>query len=284
MRTIFRSYLTGLAGLASFGLLAANSMAQDDEPSLMQENKRVMVMAADNGSGAAPLFITSSSVDGMPATFSFAGPGLAGNQLSIPMIDFGPMDPLGLIHNPDIQKEIELDKQQIDDYKKLQSEFQKQVESFTTDLQDGQMDRERMREFGASMKKLRDDQTARVKEMLLPHQFERLQQISTQQYLESAGTANALASKALMEQLGLTEEQIERLKKRSEEVSKELKEKIEAAQAEAKEKILSELTSEQREKLTAMTGKKYTFPKPDLSKFAPRMRQRSEARPDRDDK
>ena len=44
-----------------------------------------------------------------------------------------------------------------------------------------------------------------------------------------------------------------------------------------REKILGELTSDQREKLNTMTGKKYTFPKPDPSRFMPGMRQRVRA-------
>lgn len=187
MVTSSRLFLHGFVCLAGLGFAATNSLAQEEEPNSNHEERSVVVMAADDGSGAAPMVIstTSSSINGGPAKFSFVAPGLDGNTfaMSLPMGDMGPMDPLGLIHSPDIQKEIELDKQQIDDYKKLNDEFQKQVQGLSVDLREGRMEKEKMKEFASTMKKLRDEQTSRVKDILLPHQFERLQQISTQQYL-----------------------------------------------------------------------------------------------------
>jgi hypothetical protein len=283
MRIELNFWLRNLLCVAGATLFSLNAVAQEEEdaPPSTVENK-AMTIIADSSSGGAPIMISSmsSSVDGQPPTFSFVTPGTMGGDFVMGSTFGGgePTDPLNLIHNPDIQKEIDLDQQQLDDYKKLNGDFQQRLQELTLGMRDGKFDREQFREVGSTIKKLRDEQTARVKEILLPHQFDRLEQISTQQFLQNAGAANALASKALMEKLGLSDEQVQRLKNRSEEVAKELKEKMEALQAEAKDKILSELTTEQREKLEQMTGKQYKFKMPEAPRFGPGMRQRIETR------
>jgi hypothetical protein len=269
-----RAFVTFSAGCL-FSLPAiAQEENSDAEPSTVENAAMNIVVASDDESGGPPVVISamSSSVNGAPAVFSVGGPGASLLSLGE---DFGPMDPLGMIHNPDVQKEIELDAEQLDAFKEANAEFQKKMQAQTLDLRNGKIDREKMKAMSASIKALQDEQTSRIKKILVPHQLERLEQISTQQYMDSAGTAAALANKKLAEQLGLSKEQLERIKQRSEEVSKELTEKIEQLKQEGREKILSELTSEQREKITQLTGKKYTFKFPEFEGIRKRIRSRA---------
>jgi hypothetical protein len=250
--------------------MSVQVMAQEQgsEPSETVENATMAIVATDDVSGEPPLVISamSSSVNGQPAMLSFAAP--AGDLMRLGnLASFGPPDPMGLLHNADIQKEIELDSDQLEEFKNVTAEFQQQMQDHTSALRDGKLERDKLMEMATKMKKLKDEQTSRLKQILVPHQLERLQQISTQQFLESAGTANALTSKHLADHLGLTKEQIERLKARSAEVNKKLQEKIASLKAEAREEILDELTSEQKEKIKLLMGKKYSYKLPELGEI-----------------
>lgn len=261
-------------------LFSLPAIAQDEdsdaEPSTVENAEMTIVAASDDENGGAPVVISamSSSVNGGPAVFSMGGPGASFLSLGEHM---GPMDPLGMIHNSDVQKEIELDAEQLAAVKETSTEFQKKMQAQTIDLHNGKIDPEKMKAMSATIKALQEEQTARIKKILVPHQLERLEQISTQQFMDSAGTAAALANKKLAEQLGLTKEQIQRVKERSEEVNKELTEKIAQLKEEGREKILGELTSEQREKITQLTGKKYTFKFPEFEGFRKRFKSRANA-------
>jgi protein-disulfide isomerase-like protein with CxxC motif len=107
------------------------------------------------------------------------------------------------------------------------------------------------------MKKLRDRQREQMEGMLLPHQIARLQQVALQTHMKQAGTAGALASDKVAEELGLTNEQIERLKKRSKEINEKLAKEMEALKEKAKNELLKELSLDQQNKLKEMTGDKY---------------------------
>jgi Spy/CpxP family protein refolding chaperone len=93
----------------------------------------------------------------------------------------------------------------------------------------------------------------KLKEVLLPHQFDRLKQIDVQSRIQQRG-ASALSSGDLAEALSLTAEQKEKLEKRAEEVREELQEKIRQLQTEARDKMLDVLTPEQRAKLDELMG------------------------------
>jgi hypothetical protein len=259
-----------MLGFAGCSLLSIQALAQEDELELSSsvENKAMTIVAADDESGGPPVVISaiSSSVDGEAPVFTFSEPGafFLGGAMT-------PMDPIGLLHNADVQKEIELDSNQLEEFKKANDEFQKLMQERGKQLRGGKLEPGKLKELAESMKQIKQEQTARMKEILIPQQLERLQQISTQQFMESAGAANALASKHLADQLGLTKEQIERLKKRSEEINKELREKMDALKLEAREQLLNELTSEQRDKINQLLGKKYTYKMPEIENLRKRL-------------
>jgi DNA anti-recombination protein RmuC len=73
---------------------------------------------------------------------------------------------------------------------------------------------------------------------------------------------NALNDKKLAEELGMTEEQLEKLKERAKELSSELQKKIQELREETQQTLLKELSKDQREKLQEMTGSKFDMPAP----------------------
>ncbi len=256
-------------------LTVASRVAAQDEASSTTESRSMNIMVAGDSAGGAPLMFStmSSSVDGGAptfTTFSIDPSSAVGMPFGFPGMPAP--DPMDLIRDMDIQKEIELDTTQLDNFNRLQKDVQETMNEYTKELQGGRFDREKLKELGTKMKKVNDETKEKIREMLLPHQLDRLNQISVQRHMQYSGTAGALASKQLAEQLGISEEQIERLKKKSEEANKELTEKMEQLKNEAREKVLAELTKEQREKLEALIGKKYTPAPVEPTKTAPTIR------------
>ena len=97
-----------------------------------------------------------------------------------------------------------------------------------------------------------------AKNVLMPHQRERLAQIVVQRAIERFGPSTVLLhgkeNNSIAELLGLTDEQKEKLKKKSEQAKKKLLEKIARAQREAIEDVLGVLTPTQRKKYDGLVG------------------------------
>ena len=106
------------------------------------------------------------------------------------------------------------------------------------------------------MKEITEDIKAEIDDILLPHQTKRLSQIGLQQSMRG-GTAGLLRNEALIEELGLSEDDIEKIREKSEEVQEELNEKIAKMRKQAQDEVLSVLSKEQREKLEEMLGDPY---------------------------
>ena len=165
----------------------------------------------------------------------------------------GTADKFSMLQNPAIQKEIELVDEQVQQIRKIQKEFGKKIK----DQLKGGISGDKARNLGEMIKKLKEEQQEQIKEILLEHQRERLNQVSLQQTLRNSGTANALASKSFREELGLSDEQVKGLREKAAELKKEMEEKIKKMREEMKEELLGELSSSQRRKLKKMLGDKY---------------------------
>lgn len=95
-----------------------------------------------------------------------------------------------------------------------------------------------------------------LKSNLLPHQIERVEQLSAQRMMrtgkgrESAG----LLSDQMIDYLGLSENQKERIKQKSDRLKEEVSEKIQKILEEARQELLAELNSNQKLKYEKLVG------------------------------
>jgi hypothetical protein len=177
-----------------------------------------------------------------------------------------PTDSMTLIQNAEVQREIDLVEKQRQDVQQLHADFQAKILKLALSYRHQEIDSVKVNRLSNEMKQLREEQRSRLKEILLPHQLERLQQISVQQTIELGGLIGALSNKLVAADLGLTIPQIERLRTRSVELNQELIEQIKRLKEDASEKLLAELTPEQNEKLKALTGAKYTYQLPEFKR------------------
>jgi hypothetical protein len=139
----------------------------------------------------------------------------------------------------------------------MNNEFGKELKSAIDEVVRGpDADKSRIGEIIADVNKRQADRLASI---LLPHQLDRLKQISFQRNEQNRGISSMLLSKEIAEELGIDEEQQEKLKQRAEELKKEFDEKVAALKSDMRKELLQELTPEQRQKIDQMTGDKYEF-------------------------
>ncbi len=166
---------------------------------------------------------------------------------------------LDLLRNSQIREELEIVDDQIEQIEELVKKSQNVF-------------REVFREVGADFRNMTDEQRTELREkmqekteeiqkelggVLLPHQVKRLQQIQLRSRMQF-GTAQAFERGPLREELGLTDDQIEKLREASEEITKETNEKIAKIREDARKEILeSALTAEQMAKLEDLLGEPF---------------------------
>lgn len=265
MNTIWTK--TAARSLALFGAVcfATTAVAQDDPPAEGEvQSSKTIEMSVISGDGmGAPMIFATESVDGggMSTRMGFSLGGEGGMLKLVGGGDGGfnmpAPDPFSMLNNPSVQKDIELVGDQLKKVQELQSNFAKRMQEEIGDLSKGGINPDRFKGIPELMKRLREEQKAEMESLLLPHQLDRLKQVALQTHMKQAGTANALASEAIAEQLGITDEQKDKLKQRAEEVKKKLAEDVAKLKAKAEEDLLSVLDSKQRAKLKELAGDKF---------------------------
>ena len=210
----------------------------------------IMITAEQDGEGGAPV-ISSFQVVGSP--------GAGGNYIMGGDFSMMSSDPWSIVNQAQIQQELELVDDQKQQLRDLQSEYRKQMSEQIQELTNGKFDQDSGKRIKELVDDMRENMKSRMGEILLPHQLERLNQVSVQMEMKNRGDANALMGGRLAEMLGIDEEQKERIEQRSEEIKKKLEEKIAKLKEEAREELLGELSSTQRKKLKELTGDKFEY-------------------------
>lgn len=236
----------------------SNAVAQEETPPAATESRAAIVVRAEStgdGDEIQMIDVTTSDVGG-GQFFSFsAGPGGAfsfgGNPTEASEF---------LLNDPAVQKDLELLDAQREQIQQMQQEFGKEFKSqIDSVMKEGGPGKDRMHEV---IQEINKRKKARLAEILLPHQIDRLKQISFQRNVNNTGLGQALASKALAEELGIDEEQQAALKKKAEELSKEFEEKVAKIKEEMRDELMSELKPEQRAKVKELMGQKFEFQNP----------------------
>jgi hypothetical protein len=234
---------------------------EDPENTQAESTVRNVEMAVVDGDGlAAPMVfstVTESTGDGAPTMRINALPAMSFMGTNGTGIVMGSPDPFSLLGDPSVQKDLELVGDQLKQLQELQKDFSAQMKEQIGDLSKGGIGPDRFKGLGELVQKLREQQKTQMQELLLPHQIDRLKQVALQKQMDRSGAAGALTSSEVAEQLGITDEQKERLKKREKEIKEELAKKVVQLREEARQELLQELTAKQREQLKQMTGEKF---------------------------
>lgn len=181
---------------------------------------------------------------------------------------------LRLLTSPEVQKDLELVDDQVTQLKAIGEDVRAKMQKEFSGIRDLPRDQQRARftEMQAKLKPITDEAVKKVQEVLLPHQVDRLKELSIQ--VRGAG---ALADAKVQEDLGLSADQKTKLTKIQEDATTAIRAMFDAARnldddarrakfAENREKTqkmikdasdeaLNVLTTDQKDKLEKMKGK-----------------------------
>ncbi len=258
IKNLITQILSCLLGLGLTGM-AGTTFAQEGDESVENSSTEMemTVIAGEGLEGSAPMIFSSESINGAPAKMRFMSGGDGAFFSSVGPSMGGAPDPFSLLSDPSVQKDLELVGDQLDQVRSLQNDFAAKLKEKLGDLSKGGINPGRFDGIGELVKQSREDQKVRMKELLLPHQIDRLKQVALQKHMNSAGTAGALTDSSVAEALGISDEQKDRLKEKAKEIKADLAKKMEQLKEDAKTQLLQELTPAQREQLKEMTGAKY---------------------------
>jgi Spy/CpxP family protein refolding chaperone len=167
---------------------------------------------------------------------------------------------LGVLRDEQAREELGITEDQMEKIQALQEKAGAQMREAFSGMRDLSEDerRERFAEMRETMTKQQDALQKQVDEVLLPQQRDRLKQIALQQRMRF-GAQNALGSPEVAKELGITDEQREKLQKVAQEAEEDLRKKTEELREEAKQKVLAVLTPTQQDKLKKLIGEPATL-------------------------
>jgi hypothetical protein len=170
------------------------------------------------------------------------------------------------LSNDQMLNELDIVPEQQEKLEKLGKEMQtKTAEAYKAINFNELKPEERTTKYYEVINKISKETAKGVEEILLPHQTKRLKQIMTQTRLQQLGYggAAALTGDEVAQELGITEEQRDELKKKEEEIRQDMQKKTQEfykkLQEESREKLFSVLTPAQRKKLDELIGEKFEW-------------------------
>lgn len=170
---------------------------------------------------------------------------------------------IGLLGNEKVQQELELVDDQVKDIEELQSAMRQEMMDMFRGSNFRDMDPEERQTQMDEMRKKIDAKTkemeGEVKDILLPAQFDRLQQLTFQRETSRGGATGLADSQALMDALNITDEQKDKMKQAAETAAKKLDEKIAELRKQAEAEVLAVLSDEQRAKFKKLQGDSFDF-------------------------
>jgi hypothetical protein len=174
----------------------------------------------------------------------------------------GPKNLIALLEDKRICDQLDLIDEQMERFRAVKEAYSLQVNVLGQSMAIGPgTSAEEKLAYMRKMSQLKKDARAEIRSMLLPHQIERLKEITLQIYVKRNGAANTILSEVMVEELEISSSQ----KKRIESLRKELKEELEEQIAKLKEtyenKLLDELTDKQKTRLEELSGDSFEYRK-----------------------
>jgi len=167
-----------------------------------------------------------------------------------------------------MQRELDLLPQQQEQLAALKGELRSKTKEVYQEIDATGIPKEDRKILREQAKVELGDEVAReLERVLLPHQLKRLRQIALQrrlgQHTPSLSAAAALSSADLAQELGITDQQRDELRRKEKEVKAELerkaKELLRELRNEAQDELSEVLTPTQRQQLKEMLGEKFEW-------------------------
>lgn len=253
---MLRNYLTGLSLIVL--LMPAVGFGQEEEvEALATGGNAIVVASSSDQDGVMGTRIMSMSTNEMPDISSLLSGGI-GFSADISGSRFS------MLNDSSVQKDLQLVDDQLKQIEEINAEFREKMKEKMSGLhgEDGKFQPDLAKDFTSFINDMQKQQEERISNLLLPHQLDRLKQVSRQTKMSRLGAEQAL-TKHLAEELGISPEQKSRIQKKSKQLQEDLVKKIAELKAKAKEELLQELSKDQRKKLEDLLGDEFVVKKED---------------------
>lgn len=199
---------------------------------------------------------------------AFVGP-MLGNMGSLSLVGQAmiPDDPLGMLQSKQIQKELELSKDQIIAVEEFQADIGRQMSEMFSKQAGLGVNAARMMEKAG--KALRENVEKELKDVLSFKQLKRLGQLEVQMKIRNRG-ARALADDKLAGALEISDEQKKDIQSENRKMQKELQKEIEKLREKFRQELIQDLLNkDQLAKLEELSGTEYKVKQPNVRRWQP---------------
>lgn len=168
-----------------------------------------------------------------------------------------------VLRREDARKELELLDDQVAQLEKLNESRREKMRDLFSGMRDVPQEQrgEKMREL---FQKAQQDLEGDIGKILLPHQMKRAKQLATQ--LRLRGGVRAMLGDQMAQDLGLTEDQKEKLRAKSEQLEEQLRKKYAELRSQAQNELLQALTPAQQAKWKEMVGEPFEFQREEFAR------------------
>lgn len=178
-------------------------------------------------------------------------------------------DPLDSLFNPSVLKDLEIIGEQKEKIIAIGRDFGAKFQKLMKAALEARGDKEKVKDISQTYGKLQDERSKALENVLLPHQLERVKQVSQQIRMRARGAIGAFQSGELAEELEMTAEQKKQISEIQQHLSKMLAKETARLKAEAKRKVMNVLSQQQKTKLKKLVGEEFRETQQDWQDLQP---------------
>jgi len=174
------------------------------------------------------------------------------NPISVPESGFA-----GLLSSEEIQREVQINKEQMIALERVFSELQDRIDSRFGLMSQDQLDQKMAEAIGEAAKEIVSEYATKTEEILLPFQIERLKQVFNTKALKSKSFFDIIRSPEIATRIELKSDQEAALLNKNKELQKDLDERLEALRKEYRNSLITDLTDLQKTELKLIFGEDF---------------------------
>jgi hypothetical protein len=164
---------------------------------------------------------------------------------------------MSMLQNPGVRQEIGMEEYQFRD---LQSKAKELRQSMISEVQEAlSKEQPQPDQLVQMVGRMRQRYAKELENAVLPHQMDRLRQVSFQTLIRDRDPVQVLTSEPFKSELKLDDEDVTKLRDRSEELKREFDRKVAELRQETVDKLLEELDEDQQKTLREMLGDELDF-------------------------
>ena len=164
---------------------------------------------------------------------------------------------MSMLQNPGVRQEIGMEEYQFRD---LQSKAKELRQNMISEVREALSNEQKEpKQLVQMVGRIRQRYSQELQNAVLPHQMDRLRQVGFQTLIRDRDPVQVLTSEPFKSELKLDEEDVEKLRDRSEALKREFERKVAELRQETVDKLVEELDEDQQKTLREMLGDELDF-------------------------